>query len=259
MAFGVWVGAILMAVQNKDLPRFSVVMQKPNLKRWLLLAITLWFMLAAGWLWLFWQYHNTDQGRLHQQVQGLQGNLELRNDENARLKQALANAERAEFISRSANNQLQASLADKDERIAGLKADMDFYQRLVGASGRRHGLNVHQAHFAAMAAGAWRYTITLTQNINRGGTTTGQMRFAVEGVQNGKLQSLSWGQLLQNPQSAGQSFAFRYFQELEGNIMLPSGFSPQRVRVSVIGGFGKQEQVFDWSEAVLPANAASAP
>jgi hypothetical protein len=110
-----------------------------------------------------------------------------------------------------------------------------------------------------MAAGAWRYTITLTQNINRGGTTTGQMRFVLEGVQNGKLQSLSWGQLLQNPQSAGQSFAFRYFQELEGNIMLPAGFSPQRVRVSVIGGFGKQEQMFDWSEAVLPAKASSAP
>lgn len=248
-----------MAVQNKDLPRFRVVMQKPNLKPWLLLVITLWFILAGLWGWLFWQYKHTDQGQLHQQIQGLKGNLTQSTHENVRLKQALANAERAEFISRSANNQLQAGLADKDERIAGLKADLDFYERLVGASGRRHGLNVHQANFTAMASDAWRYTITLTQNINRGGTTTGQMRFVVDGVQDGKLKSLSWGQLLQNPQSAGQAFAFRYFQELEGNIMLPAGFSPQRVRVSVSGAFGKQEHVFEWSESALPAKAPGAP
>jgi hypothetical protein len=242
-----------MAVQNKDLPRFSVVMQKPHFKRWLFAAMGLWLLLLAVWLWLFWQYQQTDHGRLRQQISALEVRFGQSEDENAKLKQALANAERAEFISRSANNQVQAGLADKDEQIAGLKADLDFYERLVGSSGRRHGLSVHQAKFNAMAGGVWRYTITLTQNINRGGTTSGQMRFTIDGAQAGKLKSLDWAQLLQKPQSAGQAFSFRYFQEIEGNIMMPAGFSPQRVKVTVSGSFGKQEQVFDWSEIAVSA------
>jgi hypothetical protein len=35
--------------------------------------------------------------------------------------------------------------------------------------------------------------------------------------------------------------------------MLPAGFTPQRVRVSVSGGFGKQEQRFDWTVSRPPA------
>ncbi|MEY2866129.1 MAG: hypothetical protein RIQ43_155, partial [Pseudomonadota bacterium] len=171
----------------------------------------------------------------------------------ARLKQELANAKRAEFITRSANTQIQETLAEKDEQIAGLKADMDFYERLVGSGGRRHGLSVHNAEFSPGADNAWHYTITLTQNINRGGMTSGQIRFAVDGVSGGNLKTLEWPQLLQKPGAPAQTFSFRYFQQIEGDVMLPAGFTPQRVRVSVTGSFGKQEQRFDWTVGRPPA------
>jgi hypothetical protein len=87
----------------------------------------------------------------------------------------------------------------------------------------------------------------LTQNLNRGGLTSGQMQFAVDGVSGGKLKTLNWSQLLQKPGAPAQDFSFRYFQQIEGDVMLPLGFTPQRVRVSVSGGFGKQEQRFDWT------------
>ena len=242
-----------MAVQNKNLPRFSIVSQSPRFTRLSAVLAGLWLVLALAWVWLFWRGMDTDAAELRAQRDAAVQKLDGFKGSEARLKQELANAKRAEFITRSANTQIQESLAEKDEQIAGLKADLDFYERLVGSGGRRHGLSVHNAEFAPGAGNAWHYTITLTQNINRGGMTSGQMRFAVDGVSGGKLKTLEWPQLLQKPGAPAQAFSFRYFQQIEGDVMLPAGFTPQRVRVSVSGGFGKQEQRFDWTVSRPPA------
>ena len=69
------------------------------------------------------------------------------------------------------------------------------------------------------------------------------MRFAVEGVRNGKLERVKWDDLLQKPNAPAKPFSFRYFQQIEDSIMLPAGFTPQRVKVSLSGG---QEQDFEW-------------
>ena len=76
--------------------------------------------------------------------------------------------------------------------------------------------------------------------------TNGQLFFSVDGVLDGKLKTLTWSELTQNPQSSGQKFAFRYFQQLNGSAILPIGFKPQRVKVTVKGSFGNIESQFDW-------------
>jgi len=236
-----------MAVQNKNLPRFSIVSQSPRFKGLAVLLGGLWLLLALAWVWLFWRGLHSDAGQLREQRDSAIAQSEVLKDSEARLKQEMTNAKRAEFITRSANSQIQESLAEKDEQIAGLKADMDFYQRLFGSAGRRQGLSVHSAEFTLGAGNVWHYTITLTQNLNRGGLTSGQMRFAVVGVSGGKLKSLEWPQLLQKPGAPAQAFSFRYFQQVEGSIILPAGFMPQRVWVSVDSNSGNQEQRFDWT------------
>ena len=41
-----------MAVQNKDLPRFSIVSQSPRFKGLAVLLGGLWLLLALAWVWL---------------------------------------------------------------------------------------------------------------------------------------------------------------------------------------------------------------
>jgi len=166
------------------------------------------------------------------------------NDELAELRQRVTTLRRSDQITRNANIEMQATLAEREEEISGLRADVAFYERLVGSTGQRRGLNAHEAVFAPEAGGTWHYTITLTQNLNRGAISKGTMRFSVEGVRAGKLASLKWDELLQTPGAPGQPFSFRYFQQLEGSVMLPAGFTPQRVRVQLNGG---GDQVFDWN------------
>ena len=61
------------------------------------------------------------------------------------------------------------------------------------------------------------------------------MRFSVEGVRNGQMATVDWDELHQKPATAGQEYSFRYFQQLNGNVMLPRDFTPQRVKVMLRG------------------------
>lgn len=235
-----------MAMHNKDLPRFSIVSKNTNFKRLFAILFVLWLVFFGIFLWSLWFYSDSHSGKLSDQLSVSNKQLSQAREQLGVAKQQLANAKRAEFISRNANIQVQSLLAEKDEQIAGLKADLNFYELLVGSSGRRHGLSVHTAEFEAQSNGAWQYTITLTQNINRGGMTSGLMALNVNGVLDGKLKTLTWSELTQNQQASGQKFAFRYFQQLKGSVMLPKGFKPQQVKVTVKGSFGNIDSQFDW-------------
>ncbi|MEG3194101.1 DUF6776 family protein, partial [Lysobacter sp. D1-1-M9] len=43
-----------------------------------------------------------------------------------------------------------------------------------------------------------------------------------------------------------QPYSFRYFQQLDGSVMLPAGFTPQRVRVSLRGRDASLDQAIAW-------------
>ncbi len=173
-------------------------------------------------------------------------------DQQVRLKQ-LSQRETtlavSDKISRNANGDLQGALAERDEEISALRADVAFYERLVGPTQQRKGLNVFSSEFAPGVGSAWHYQIVLTQNLNRGAISQGRMRFVLEGVRAGKLATVDWAELNQRPGMQGQGFSFRYFQSLEGQVMLPRDFTPQRVRVLLDGEDVAVEQAFDWKNA----------
>jgi hypothetical protein len=212
-----------------------------HLRGWLLLGAVAWlFSLAATW-WVASHFAvpAAPAPVVASAVSAAGGDdAELR-----RLRQQVATLKRSDQISRNANIGLQQTLAEREEEVSGLRADVDFYERLVGSTGQRQGLRVHEVKFEQEAGGTWHYTVTLTQNLNRGAISKGGMRFAVEGVRAGKLERIKWDDLLQKKNAPAKAFSFRYFQQIDDSIMLPTGFTPQRVKVSLSGG---QEQDFEW-------------
>jgi hypothetical protein len=176
------------------------------------------------------------------------------------LEQRTATLARSEQISRDANTDLQGTLAERDEEIAGLRADVAFYERFVGATAQRRGLAVHQLALQPQSEQAWHFIATLTQNLNRGAVNAGRLQVAVEGTRDGKLQKLAWTDLRQQPSAPGIDYSFKYFQQVEGDLVLPVGFKPSRVTVRLTPQRGTaQEQSFSWAESVagpVPAGAA---
>src|SRR5690606_40134283 len=96
-------------------------------------------------------------------------------------------------VSGDANRELPGTRAERDEEIAGLRADVAFSERFVGSTAQRHGLSVHQLQLQPQAAsGTWHFTATLTQNLNRGAVNRGRLTLSVEGTRDGKLEELDW-------------------------------------------------------------------
>lgn len=166
------------------------------------------------------------------------------------LQQRVTTLARADQISRKANRDLQGTLADRDEEIAGLRSDLAFYERFVGSTARRRGLTVHQLSLQRQGARAWHFTATLTQNINRGTVNQGSLSLSLEGTRDGRMQKLDWPQLRQPPSPAPLDYAFKYFQQVEGDVFVPAGLQPMRVTVSLQPrGGAALKQSFTWLEA----------
>ena len=181
------------------------------------------------------------------------GNAHAQAARIAELEQRVATLSRSDQISRDANRDLQSTLADRDEEIASLRADVAFYERFVGATGQRHGLAVHDLKLQAQDAQVWKFTATLTQNLTRGAVSSGRLTVAVEGSVGGRMQKADWATLRQQADAGGLPYSFKYFQQVEGDLLLPSGMKPVRVvvRLQPAGG-AAVEQSFTWAEAISP-------
>ena len=174
------------------------------------------------------------------------------------LEQRVATLARSDQISRDANRDLQGTLAERDEEIAGLRSDVAFYERFVGSTAQRRGLNVHELHLQRQTGQAWHFTATLTQNLNRGAINRGGLTLSLEGSRNGRMQKLDWAQLRQQPSPPPLDYSFKYFQQVEGDVLLPPGLQPVRVvaRLQPQGG-PVVEQSFTWAEATAKPGAAN--
>jgi hypothetical protein len=168
----------------------------------------------------------------------------------AALQQQATTLARSDQVSREANRDLQGTLAERDEEIAGLRADVAFYERFVGSTAQRHGLAVHQLHMEGQPGGAWHFVATLTQNVNRGAVNDGRLTLALEGSRGGRLEKLPWEALRQQADAPGIDYSFKYFQQVQGDVMVPAGLQPVRVVVRLSPARGEPvEQSFTWAEA----------
>jgi hypothetical protein len=221
--------------------------------RWLsILVAALWVgsVVATWWLTLHWAAPHlarlaAENAQVHAQGQRIE-----------ELEQRVATLKQSDEVSRAANQELQSSLSDRDEEVSALRADVAFYERLVGTSGQRRGLSVHSVKMDRNSNGTWHFTATLTQNLNRGKISQGDLTMQIEGATGGKLQALQWTDLMQKPDAPPQPFEFRYFQKVEGNVMLPPGFTPHRVRVSLRSEGTTIQQAFPWADALTGDPAA---
>ena len=94
------------------------------------------------------------------------------------------------------------------------------------------------------------FVATLTPNLNLGAINQCRATLSVEGTRDGRMQQLDWSSLRQQPDAPGVDYSFKYFQRVEGDVLLPPGFKPVRVivRLQPKGGTAV-ERSFTWADA----------
>jgi hypothetical protein len=242
---------------NPATSRFMIVPHRPRTRAFMVAMVLTWIVS----LWAVFEFTRRNSVPDYERVLSERDKalVELADlkDRVERLRQRNVVARRSDETSRAANQAVQETLAARDEEISRLRADVAFYERLVGGSAQRQGLAVHSLDLRPAGDGAWRYTVTLTQNLKKASVSKGQLTLRVDGVRDGKLSTLAWGDLLQAPEAPPQEFAFKYFQQLEGSLMLPAGFTPHRVRVQVKSDGRQSEQVFPWQQSQAQVQGVS--
>ncbi|WP_430391858.1 DUF6776 family protein [Dyella sp. 20L07] len=149
------------------------------------------------------------------------------------LQQQVANLQRAGQVADIATRSLRQTLAEREEEISGLRADLGFYSRLTGGDAQREGLKVQEVRLQPVAdSHAWNLTLSLTQNAKRGDDVTGTATISVEGLRGDKVIRLEWPALGDTSQADGMPFRFKYFQQLHATVVLPADFRPTRLLIT---------------------------
>jgi hypothetical protein len=239
--------------RNRPLPQLVVRPHDPRRARAVTVFLAaLWVasMALAAWLTAYWvapEFARTRDMLTQSDEAATSAEKQL---ETAR--QRLAVVERSEQVSRTAAETLQQTLREREEELIALRADLAFYQRLVGGGSARRGLTAHELEVKPIAdTGGYAFRLTLLQNLRKGAVTEGTALLSIEGVQDTRLTTLDWAALTQQAQATPLRFNFKYFQRLRGSVMLPRGFAPNRIKVVVKSTGGEQaERTFDWKEAL---------
>jgi hypothetical protein len=171
---------------------------------------------------------------------------------NATLEDRLQGLQQQQQTNSTALAALKSSLASRDAELQKLQREQGFYARLIGIDSSRSGLGVHSVAVSPVAGtGAWNFTVTLVNTAENADPARGTLTLAIEGVRDGKLATMGWSNLAAPAARDGVPFAFKFFQQLRGSFMLPKGFVPNRVTVTLHpeGGSPVSHRI-DWQEAV---------
>jgi hypothetical protein len=171
---------------------------------------------------------------------------------NATLEERIQGLQQQQQTNSTALAALKSSLASRDAELQKLQREQGFYARLIGIDSDRSGLGVHSVAVSPVAGTrAWNFTVTLINTAENADPARGTLTLAIEGVREGKLATVGWSNLAAPAARDGVPFAFKFFQQLRGSFMLPQGFVPNRVTVTLHpkGGSAVSQRI-DWKEAV---------
>jgi hypothetical protein len=190
-------------------------------------AVWLISLIFTGFLVWFFSHHIPSLSRSPSSEHALK-------DQVDDLKQQVANLQRAAQVDEIATRSLRGTLAQREEEISGLRADLGFYSRLVGGDSQRQGLKLQEVRLQPIVGSrGWSLALSLTQNAKRGDETTGNASISVEGLRGNQVVQLDWAALGDAAQKDGLPFRFMYFQQLQGTLVLPTDFRPTQLRIRI--------------------------
>ena len=192
---------------------------------------------AAVLLFIVWQLASTkvvpETKDLQNEVRFLSGELASIKARLERLQAKQVVVEREADVLRQANHLLQEHESERQAQLGQLQSELDFYRRLAGTGGAQSGLDIYRVEIVPTASNrVFQFILTLTQNIRRAAIITGRARMDVEGTLEDRPVTLYWSQV-SDGETPEPSFRFKYFQQLEGYLTLPEGFSPTRLLITL--------------------------
>lgn len=235
--------------------RLIVVKHKPGIKRKRRLFFITGVMVMSALSFLLGNYQIRQQHeKVVQQLDRLSAEYALLQKSEASFRQQVLNLESGRNIDSVAQQEIQGTIREYKTTIEQLKKDVSFYQSIMAPSENIKGLQVQNVELQKSNDDKrFSYKIVLAQVADNKNYLSGLVAVNVVGMKEGKKLILPLRDVSEDQSSLGIKFKFKYFQDIEGELILPEGFAPESIQV-VAQADGKKasklERSYMWSDLV---------
>jgi len=166
------------------------------------------------------------------------------------LNQQIALLETHRDIDSVAYGDVEESLTELQAKIQEQQDAIAFYRGIVSPADGKSGLRVQD--FSLTRGGAEReylIRLVLVQTKKHDRKVSGNVKLSIAGELNGVDTSYEYAQLLPADGEQAWAFSFRYFQDFDRQVVLPDGFTPERITVQVESrtrSISSIEESFSW-------------
>ena len=166
------------------------------------------------------------------------------------LREEKAVLERAAQIERKAYNELDTTLKVLQAEILEHKEELAFYRGIVSPKDSSSGLYLQNFYLSQNGdTRSHRYKVVLTQVLKNSRLISGKVKLQFDGLLNGESKVLQLRAVTAR-KVRDLNYRFKYFQNVEGVVEFPEGFSLLRVKVQILPR-GKQrgmiEKTIEWT------------
>ena len=176
--------------------------------------------------------------------------LEAR-DEVESLRSEVAIAGRSNLVDQRATEEVQSTVSSLRERIMQLEQDVSFYRQVMSPDSDELGIIIAEFDVNPIdGAGRYHYKAVFRQAGAGDRVLEGKVQIDIAGRIDEQRQVLSLATILPEGRTFDPALNFRYFQNLEGEFILPEGFVPEQVEVKAESSKPtaiKVEKIFSWS------------
>tara|TARA_R110002096_G_scaffold154_33_gene1071 strand:+ start:8750 stop:9469 length:720 start_codon:yes stop_codon:yes gene_type:complete len=172
-------------------------------------------------------------------------------DQIVELKQEVALLETNREVDRESYKTVEESLSTLQAKIQEQRDAIAFYRGIVSPSDGNSGLRVQDLKLTrGREEREFNIRLVLVQAMKHDRKVSGDVSLSIAGSQGGVDTTYDYQQLLPEDADAGWAFSFRYFQDFDRQLVLPDGFTPERITVEVRSrtrSISSIEESFAWS------------
>lgn len=185
----------------------------------------------------------SEQQALLNEIKGLEERI-------VALKQEIALLETHRDIDREAYQVVEANLGDLQKKIQEQRDAIAFYRGIVSPADGGRGLRVQDLKLTkGKDEREYHVRLVLVQVMQHDRSVRGEVGFSIDGAQDGVDVTYALEQLLPADADSNWPFSFRYFQDFDRELVLPAGFTPEKVNIEVISrtkSIASVKQSFIW-------------
>ena len=226
----------MTAVKPSKQYAMTVVPHRPLYRYLLIFGLSITFLLAVTGSFLIGRYYAVgNNSDIIAERDRLKAESKTNVDTTRKLEQQAANLRLAAEVDRKANEEVRAEVVELKTRVAELEQDNTFYRSLMRPAPGDKGIVVDPPSVELTSTpGVYKYNMVIKQIVTQHRQVSGYMEFTLIGKQGEQQRTLALKDISDSVSVERVKLRFKYFQRIEGEMVLPADFTPERIVLKVL-------------------------